>query len=193
MYSLRQWARTRRVHPPLSRGHWQSAPSLRLRRPDARPASSQHPARVPGLRPSTRRSSCDTQWPTASKVRASRAATRAQQRDSSAFLQYWGLVALGFLLCSRPTAVCLLDRDDIDVQLHAITLQKRTFKGSETGAVPRVAIRIPIPVVPGPAHDPVYRLVTRLVSFGYLPGGDTAVPASDRRLAARRNAAAVHL
>jgi integrase len=95
---------------------------------------------------------------------ALRALQLALSSEPPAHLQYWGLVALGFLLCSRPTAVRLLERDDVDVQLHAITLQMRIFKGSETGVVPRVAIRIPIPAVPGPAHDPVYRLVARLVA-----------------------------
>jgi hypothetical protein len=69
-------------------------------------------------------------------LRAARAATRAQQRDGSASA-ILGSRRARVLLCSRLTAVRLLERDDIDVELHAITLQMRTFKGSEIGAVPR--------------------------------------------------------
>jgi hypothetical protein len=119
---------------------------------------------TPSLRPSTRRSSCDTQWPTSSAVRAVRALQLALSSEAAARLQYWGLVALGFVLCSRPTAVRLLERDDIDVQLHDIAMQMRTLKDSETSTVARVAFRIPIQAVPGPTHDPIYRLLARLVA-----------------------------
>lgn len=103
--------------------------------------------------------------PTRSAPLPARCALRALQSAldsrSPERLQYWGLMALGFLLCSRPTSVRLLECEDVDIRSDCVTLQMRQFKGGESGSIPRIAVRIPTPMNPTP--DPISLLFRRLL------------------------------
>lgn len=109
---------------------------------------------------------------------ALRALHRALRSTTVDGLRRWGMLALGFLLCSRPTALRNIQRADVQLGAAEITVQLRVFKYGESGSAPRVALRIP---VSSTGNDLIASLFTRLcrASRGptsYLFAGIHALP-----------------
>lgn len=97
---------------------------------------------------------------------AEQALMRALAASSRRDMQRWGVVALGFLLCARPTSLRMLRGGDVQFRDCEVTIQMVHFKYGESGSAPRIALRIPV----SPPADPVYRLL-RALSVAAGPHG----------------------
>ncbi len=71
---------------------------------------------------------------------------------------YGGLVAVGFLICARPTSVRNIRCNDIALSHNEVQIQLTTYKYGTSGSAPRIALRIPLL---GPS-DPIRSLFSRL-------------------------------
>lgn len=84
---------------------------------------------------------------------------RALSYTSRNTLVRWGIIAVGFLLCARPTSIRSLRRCDVSFDLNVIKVKITQFKYGERGTSLRIALRIPYQST---RSDPIVDLIRRL-------------------------------